>query len=360
LEYWDLLVITDTICNGIKLYQAKIAPAECGAFQSVCDDMLNKTSNSLNFVAEFDLKRCRSLHSGHLEQLAFACPNLQRLNVESNSKCLSSLQGLQTISQNCAKLCGLNLMCISVDLVEDQLKLWEILSSMRLTHLAIEACIFQPLIGNEENLVRLFKKCTSLYGLHLDASYSTSLFCEKCNRINGDGSLWSLSHFPGLKYCNLVIHISVIQEIINDCKELVCLTYISYRQLSLSSAHYSNLRQLCLDSIKTHLPNIFMESVSFHGGLIHVVVSVNSVMVEGITCLVVNSPGLLKMIIFTKQCICNEYGSKVNPEDFGILPRRFPGRKLFTAGHFRVVQDYQCIPPNLVDILHGTDLGSLW
>ena len=61
------------------------------------------------------------------------------------------------IVHNCAKLCGLNLIDIPVNKVEDQVILWEILSDMKLTHLVVEVCIFLPLIGNEEYLVSLLR-----------------------------------------------------------------------------------------------------------------------------------------------------------------------------------------------------------
>ena len=73
---WDLLVLTNCIYNDKTFYKAKMASSDCNVFKSVRDDMLNKNINTLNFVTEFDFAHCGSLHSGHLEQLAIACPNL--------------------------------------------------------------------------------------------------------------------------------------------------------------------------------------------------------------------------------------------------------------------------------------------
>ena len=104
-----------------------------------------------------------------------------------------------------------------------------------------------------------------------------------------------------------------------------------------------------------------METVSAHGGLVHIIFDVNSVTVEGITSLVVNSPRLLTMIILTKQCVCNEHGFKINSKDIiSGLRKRFPGRKLFTAGDCRVVQKYREYTLSVTDFLYGTDLGPLW
>ena len=357
---WDLIVLTYCMHNGKTLYKAEIASSDCHTFKLIRDDMINKSIDSLKFVTEFDFRHSEFLYSGHLEQLALACPNLQRLNLVNKNECLSNLKGLQMISQNCVKLCGLNLMDIPVKKVEDQVKLWEILSDMKLTHLVVEVCVFQPMMGNKEHLVPLFERCSSLYGLELDLVYYYDI-CKECVDSGGQWSL--LSHFPALKYCKLSTNEATndIQDIVGGCKELLCLSYTSHFLLSLVSTYHSNLQQLCLDSFRTDLPDVFMETLSAHGGLVHVIVSVNSVTVEGVTSLVVNSPRLLTMIILTRLNVCNEDGCKVNSKDIiSGLRKRFPGRKLFTAGDCRVVQKYKKGFWLLSEYVHGTDLDSLW
>jgi len=69
------------------------------------------------------------------------CPNLQQLNLEYNSNCLKSLQGLRVIA-NCNKLQGLNLLGISVKDVENRVQLWEILVDLKLLYLAVEFVYF--------------------------------------------------------------------------------------------------------------------------------------------------------------------------------------------------------------------------
>ena len=79
-------------------------------------------------TTHFDMPNCLLFHSVYLEQLAIACPNLQRLNVEG-STCLSSLQGLQAIASHCHNLYkdGTYLVyCIHVSRVENYILLWEI------------------------------------------------------------------------------------------------------------------------------------------------------------------------------------------------------------------------------------------
>ena len=69
----------------------------------------------LSFVTHFDPSRCKSLHSGHLKQLAIVCPNLEHLNLLGNDCCLENLQGLNVIAACCKNLQGLNLVDVSVD-----------------------------------------------------------------------------------------------------------------------------------------------------------------------------------------------------------------------------------------------------
>ena len=85
------------------------------------------------------------MYSDHLEQLAVACPNHQRLNLKDVDNCLESLHGLRAIVTACKNLQGLNLTGISVSQVESYLLLWELLSSAKnLTHLAVELCTLIP------------------------------------------------------------------------------------------------------------------------------------------------------------------------------------------------------------------------
>jgi len=114
----DLVLLTDSINNKTAL-KAKIVVPD--GFSHVLDGTLNSAMTSISFVTDFDFSCCTFLHSGHLEQLAVACPNLQRLNLFVNDECLRSLKGLAKVAQCCANLCGLNLLCISLDEVEHPL-----------------------------------------------------------------------------------------------------------------------------------------------------------------------------------------------------------------------------------------------
>ena len=108
----DLVLLTDTVHDGRTAVKAKImTPDEFNHILII----LNSSVKSLNFVTDFDFIQCQFLHSGHLEQLAIACPNIQRLNLGGNTECLDSLQGLRMIAHCCVDLCGLNLRGIALE-----------------------------------------------------------------------------------------------------------------------------------------------------------------------------------------------------------------------------------------------------
>jgi len=69
-----------------------------------------KLAGNLNCATHFDLSFCYSLFPGHLEQIAIACPNLQRLNLRDCNCCLESVKGLKAIASHCRNLTGLNLL----------------------------------------------------------------------------------------------------------------------------------------------------------------------------------------------------------------------------------------------------------
>ena len=317
--------------------------------------VFNNPISSVSQITEFSLAYSLCVQPGHLEQLAFACPNLQRLNLQDNRDCLARLQGLRTIAGNCRDLRGLNIQCIPVTKVENYLGLWEIISNMKLTHLVLDNCTLNNNYVNlyKEKLIVLFQKCTNLQALQLEASD-----CSVCDE--GDTKWSMLAHFPSLRYCRLVgDHMYVVQDVISSCGNLNVLSCVSSCCLMLSAVYTSSLQQLHIGSPETNIPDIFMDRVSCHGGLIHVVLSVNSVSVEGICCLIMNSPSLLTLKIHLVQLVCenspNGIHSMLNLHK--RLEKRFPHRKLFTAGAWNciVVKTGEC------DFsLPGTDVFPLW
>ena len=348
---WDMATVTDCIYDG-KI----IGKVDTGVYNFFQNVVLNKVVDSLKFVTEFDFGFSETLQSGNLEQVAIACPNLQRLDVYGNDFCLSPLRGLLMIVNHCSHLCGLNLRNISVKDVESQLGVWEILSnSMSLTHLAIDVCFLHCKSDDvyEKKLISLFQKCATLRALQFDSFYNEE-WCEVCANSEIKWSL--LSHFPSLQYCN--VHNSqpnLVQDVIGNCKELVVFMCQSYASYMISSSITTNLQQLFIHSKCTNIPDMFMLTVSASGKLEHVELYVNSVTMNGITSLIKNSPGLLSFricsdnIIYT--CGWNEITPNENLRD--SLQLRFPDRKLFSVGGFT-------IGPDFVPLFTRTDFLPLW
>ena len=134
LEY-DTLHLTEGSYCGKKVHKALLT--------GTINEYIDTSVTSLLSVTYFDASYCKVLHPGHLEQLSIACPNLQKLDLFGNSKCLNNLQGLQSLANNCKSLHALNLWCVVAEVGEVDhdyscSQLWEVLSTMHLVQLAIE------------------------------------------------------------------------------------------------------------------------------------------------------------------------------------------------------------------------------
>ena len=347
----DLLLLTDCTIGSKTVTKAKIV--SFSIMTSLSDNITD-----LSFVTHFDVGHTeKRLYSGHLEQIAIACPNLMWLNLFDNSKCLQSLQGLDLISRCCQKLRGLNLLFVPIKNIECQIKLWDILSSMKLTQLAMELCTLKPLVErNTDKLIHRFQKCSSLQALEAPADD----FCLDCGNME-DGRPLLFAHFPSLTYCRLNCEQpQCAKEIIKTCKGLKIFRCDSIDYLTLSSACSCNLEQLCIRSDETDLGSAFMDTVSAHGGLVHVVLAVNSVSSRGITALIENSHKLITCNIITVDQVYNREGTKVNLKVLkATLKAKYSHRKLFTCGNLRLTQEKITYFRYLEDFLENTDLLRL-
>jgi len=345
----DILVLVKGVCNGkLQCRTDTGSPTVWNYFHDRnLKIVVNNSINSLRCVTEFNLAYgAEFLRSEHLEQLAVACPHLKCLNLQGGYGCLASLQGLRAISYQCPDLCGLNLKGVSR---KNHIELWEILSNMNLTHLVVDNCVLHD-PAHEEHLISLFQKC-----LHLQALQFCYCHCNNTKK-------WSLlSHFPVLRYCNVSgdQHSKVVQQVIRKCRKLTVLICYCFSRLLILSAYAANLQQFHIESIGTNIPDIFMETVSTHGGLVHVVMFVNSITIEGIATLISNSSKLLTFTVCAEVFICNRYEWRSYNHDEGLkenLQKRFSGRKLFSVGSFNMdragIGFYNCSP--------GTDLFPLW
>ena len=319
--------------------------------------------NDLSCATHFDISTAKqSLYSSHLEQLAIACRNLQQLNLQGCNHCLNSLQGLQAIASHCHNLQGLNLLGIHISEVEDHILFWEILSGIRLTHLAVEFCILRSEAVSKEKLISLYHKCWSIKGIQSSCNCSCWEFTKE------DALLFS--YFPSLIYCNLCAFSklpNVVQDVIQNCKELKsirfqhyslheCLSMNFYECLSLNLGHNHSLQQLYIWSPYTDVSDEFITLVSAHGELVHVVMSIGSLAAEGIISLVRNSPKIITLHLYVRAIRHMD----MSLQSFNTtLKQRFCNRKLVTGGHYLVdCQHYR----DKFDVLQeqSTDLLPLW
>lgn len=125
MEYWleyGIFVLTDHVCNGKQVYKANNKLPRTFDHQSI---EFNNLVGSLCCVTDLNVM----LPDGKfhtLEQLAFACPNLQRLCLQGNSEDAFTLQGLRTIAFQCSDLCGLSMPEIGFEFIESHLEFWKI------------------------------------------------------------------------------------------------------------------------------------------------------------------------------------------------------------------------------------------
>ena len=252
------------------------------------------------------------------------------------------------IATCCCNLQGLNLMEIQTLDNNFCVNVWKILGSMKLTHLSMDTSLFGTSLGDvhKTQLVALFKQCTTLQALELSSSMGT--------RSQTYHDL--LLHFPSLKYCRLIKQNPTCGEhILTTCKNLRFFSYYG-RQFSPSSAH-NNLQQLCISSRHTDLNDNFMNTVSAHGGLIHVAFFVGSVTGRGITTLIKNLPNLLTFGLREQKRSGDNYLKSLG----ATLQKKFSNRKFFTSGIFGLMHQVKDGENREDDEwLQNTELLSLW
>ena len=100
-----------------------------------------------------------------------------------------------------------------------------------------------------------------------------------------------------------------------------------------------------------------MDTVSAHGGLVHVVFSVNSLPSNGITALIENSHKLITCNIIAVDRVYDREGMKVNLKVLkAALKANYSYRKLFTCGSLRLIQENRTYIQYIEDFLGNTDL----
>ena len=350
------LQLTDRCIGNCKVYKASKVT---GDYPTV------HHTSSLHSVTHFDITRYVALRYHHLEQLAIACPNLQQLKLRNCYECLRNLNGLNAIANHCPNLKGLNILGISRYNMESQVRLWEILSILKLTHLGVEMCAIS--LGRhdfvyQDKMTCLYQRCSNLLAID---SVCSIFNCGECKSSHFKKSL-VLSHFSSLKYCRVSNSSSTsVQDIISSCTELQCFSIRSskFRNLSLSAVHTCNLQQLFMYSRFIDIPDNFISSVSVHNRLIHVFLYVASASIAGIKTLIVSSPNLL-----TFHSVLELYdldGRKLSRDEFmkftGKLKQEFHSQRLFHAGSCKLFQLSELFDLDLTRrYLECTDLHTLW
>jgi len=358
----DLLLLTNSINGDNVLHRAKMVMlSNINEGSHLKSDTIN-----LTFITHFDASLCNLLHSDQLEQLAMMCPNLHQLNLKDNVHCFKSLQGLRVISRCCNNLKGLNILGIRVKDVESRVQLLEILVDLRLLYLAIELCVLLPYGEDDQTkqvIFNLYQKCSKLRALESHRGDS----CANCRSfVHGQSLL--LASFPSLTHCLTAdIHYTAVQDIASSCTKLKYFRYNSYVTCDLSCALIQNctLEQLCIASKDTGASDSFMDTISAHGELVHVILRIHSVTTKGVTDLIANSPKLMTCHIHAHSIYSSEGVQFIHRDFISALKKKFRSRKLFSCGSCHLAQGTAVYLKHdaLNDFLmegHTTDLTSLW
>jgi len=352
----DILLLTSHACGNRELHKAMAAISH--QYEKFQSNHFHIDINNLSFITHFSASSCQ-LHSGHLEQLAIACPNLMELNLEGNYSCLKSLQGLRMIAGSCQNLQGLNLSCISVDKMENLVQLWEILVEMKLTYLGIDLCALLPYELDEqvkETIVNLHHKCSKLKAieaLYMDCD------CSQCKLVSRHGDYSLLSNFTSLVhlFADAYNHPTALNGIVS-CKTL---KYFKSTDTAFSLSGLlvvnCNLEQFSIQRSIVDIPSTFMQSISAPGGLVHVLIQqAKSVTRDGVTALIGNSPNLLTFHVSADHIYASP-GIHLTLKTFNVtLRKRFSNRKLFSNGSYHL--DTYASDDCPTD--HCTELMSIW
>ena len=359
----DTLHLTEGSYHGKKVQRALLTGTD--------NEYIDVSVTSLTSVTYFDASHCRVLYPGHLEQLSIACPNLQRLDLTGNYNCLNNLQGLHSLANNCKTLQGLSLKGIHVhDCEYDCIQVWEILCTMRLSELAIEACMIkcdgrnakfvESASGDcsagvkRQKLNHMFQRYFSLQVLELRFNHQSCYYLS-------DNELLLVTNFPSITYYRLCSLPSnnchhTLKQIFGQ-KYLRCLFLSKNKcgKLSLSlEGHCSSLQQLYIHSRDTVPTEAFVDALCGHGGLEHVILWVKSLTAKSIENMIEHSSNLLTfhVYLYSRAFLTSELKDLT-----ATFKAKFSRRKLFNGGNFEIRVSYHFARVEMND---DTDLSSVW
>ena len=265
------------------------------------------------------------IYPGHLEQLAVACPNLERINLRNATNCLRSLKGLQVLVDKCRNLQGINLAGIPI--VECHLLLWVLLSSVKkLTHLASMLTRHSDYDDDDQQtLIGLLNSCSNLKALEITDEH------WHCFVVDPKQLLFS--HFPSLVFVALggTRNTILFEYTITNCHQLKYLYYYcwnrSIHHISLPSSSSCHLQQLNLRNVG--LSAVSVHVLSAHGGLEQAIFCDVEITTSAISTLISNSPNLILLNIIPYD------DTGLNMKDCkNKISEKFTKHKLFTVGDF--------------------------
>ena len=245
---------------------------------------------------------------------------------------------------------------------------------MRLIHLAIEVWMINvcdnrdaevPTLSSQgcnvaakqQKLIEMFQSYTSLQVLEVTTHIERDIYID--NLSDHDLSLVSyFSSITSYRLCDLpyVDCCHTLKQIFS-CKYLRCL-YISdcLHGILLPSLedHCLSLRQLYIHARDTSPTETFIDALCGHGGLEHVILSVEALTAKSIGSIIEKSPNLMTfhVILHTEVFLKGELIPLL-----ATIKTKFSERKLFNGGNFDFRQDVYVVVHSL---LNDTDLLSIW
>ena len=224
---------------------------------------------------------------------------------------------------------------------------------MELVDLSIELCCL--LCFKEDDQIKqiitdLHQKCLKMKGLES----SRDAYCTECI----ENKLLMLSNFPLLIRC-----VANCIHDINICESLRHLWYTCINIWWPWSTVSCNLQELCIfesDKLFLDLPECFMNKISTHGGLVHVILNVTNVTLNGISMLIENSPNLITFHVYLRTKV--DWFISFDPKSFkSALEKKYSQRKLFLCGSFHLVKRKLTNREYCDIFIHGKiDVAPLW
>ena len=301
----------------------------CNEFDYQLADGYFNSIQQLNSVSCIDLSFV-NVHCYHLNQFAFACPNLQRLNLRDNVDCLDDLQGLHAIVHTCQNLESLNLSGISISRVQSYLLLWELLSSLKkLTFLTIDLCILRLYdVGDDEQ--KLVNMCESFHTLQA-LDIHGKRYCKEC-QMDCNEKYLLFSYFPSLTYCAMwEFEYSALRYAITRCHHLKYLyehgPCNSNKKLFCSPS--CQLREIKICGSYTEITNDSAKALSAHNKLERVILHIGSITHKGIAILINNSLNLIFLEVSDHfACACECEFPHEEPSDWRYDPDIYSDKKM--------------------------------